>query len=197
MYEDYELTQALESLDAAIEGASMDAWKSWKRVSENVKKNLRGAKSLMKRGKYKEAIPYIEDAKKDLEKAHSQINARTSWPLSSYISGFVGGILGIVVLFNEIDEEVLSGQRRLTIFGVQVINVLTSLASVVPGADVVANLGMLGVVISNKQFAKQKGLEEKGGFWNRVQRDMLFLINAYIKTCDELIEECETQSKYK
>ena len=200
-YEDYELSQALESLDMAIEGASKDAWEGWKSISEDVKRNLRNAKSLMRRGKYKEAIPLIEKARGDLERVHSDINARTSWPLSSWMSDVVGDVVGIMTIFNEIDDEVLDDSKKLSIYGVQAINALRDLSAVIPGVNIggefLGAIGAIGIVMSNKKFAKQKGLSEKGGFWNRVQRDMLFLINAYIKTCDELIDECELQRKYR
>lgn len=193
----YDLDIAIEQLDVAIEGATSESIKIFNSEEmKEAKSNLLKGRSLFNDGKYDEAKKYFTKAKENFGKLRKEVNDLKAYPLSSIVSGFVKPFVNIINLFDFSKDPALDKKLRSTLMGTSAVGAFSYLMSLLPPTAIIGSAISATSAWATFIYNKIKGTKttgEKGGFFNSVQRDILFILQVYIDGCDELISECESK----
>lgn len=195
----------------AMEGATKESIKAL--FSDDLKEakiQLRDATKAAKNGKVEEAAANIKEARAKFVKVHEELAKVKQGPISTLTAAFASIIISPIATFKSLTGMSPSGKAFL--ISRQVANALVNLAAYIPGVGTMikamitsASSGFiggseLGMMIGNKLPNAKKDpdsessekLSNKAGFWNVCQREMLYILKAYISTCDGILRDIKS-----
>ena len=197
-----------EAVEPATEGQNMSINRIFEKYLADGKKYIREADGYAASGKYDESIKSLKNAKDCFSKAIDKINETKGGPLAETIIGmYARALLGTYKMFTSAsalkkfksygDDD---WSTPLTVSGaVRVVQLLTSF---IPGVNQVANAVGTGVNVSRRlknstDFENTHDGKKKNFSFNGFREDCMFILNAYIKTTDNLIQLVEKMKATK
>ena len=178
--------------EPATEGKNIDASNAFNKHVTSGKKNLHKANMLVQQRKFKEAKECLKDAKKDFEDGIDDIHKIPNGILADWvIQSFASLIVGTYKIFAESGTIKMYGDKGrdwgIKLFGHGVARVLGLL------------LDPLGFVNTGERIvrrventnAEARRDKKKPWTFNGFKEDLMFILNAYVETTEELIERVE------
>lgn len=197
-----------EAVEPATEGQNMQINRIFEKYLADGKKYIREADGYAASGKYDESIKSLKNAKDCFSKAIDKINETEGGPLAATIIGaYARALLGTYKMFTS-----ASALKKFKSYGdnnwstpltatgaVRVVQLLTSF---IPGVSQVTGVVGTGVNISRRlknstDFENTHDGKKKNFSFNGFREDCMFILNAYIKTTDNLIQLVEKMKATK
>lgn len=194
------------SADPAMEGQNININKVFEKKLQEGKNMMYEADKLVRNGKHDDAIKSLENAKKCYLDAINEIKNMKGGPLANSIIGsWARDIVGTYKLLRETSAlrefKTSSGQSwDGAIYSIGATRCIASIISFIPPATPIAQGMRLGANIKrrvlNNDDSTRRGKTNKFTF-NGFKEDCIFILNAYIKTIDNLIKVIEKHKDKK
>lgn len=194
--------------EPATEGQNMSINRIFEKNLADGKKYIREADGYAAAGKYDKSIESLKNAKNCFSKAIDKINETKGGPLAETIIGmYARALLGTYKMFTS-----ASALKKFKSYGdddwstpltatgaVRVVQLLTSF---IPGVSQVTAAVGTGVNITRRMknttdFENTHDGKKKNFSFNGFREDCMFILNAYIKTTDNLIQLVEKMKSTK
>lgn len=208
-----------EAVEPAIEGQNITINRIFEKYLADGKKYLREADSYAASGKYDDSIKSLKNAKDCFSKAIDKINETKGGPLAETIIGlYAKTLLGTYKMFTSASslkkfKSYGEGNWSTPLLATGAVRVVQLLTSLVPGVNATAlavgtGLNSAATAVSTginvgrrvKNSADYKNTHDgkkKNFSFNGFREDCMFILNAYIKTTDNLIQLVEKMKATK
>lgn len=194
------------SADPAMEGQNININKVFEKKLQEGKKMMYEADKLVRADKHDAAIKSLENAKQCYLDAITEIKNMKGGPLANSIIGsYARDIVGTYKLLRESSAlkefKTSSGQSwDGALYSVGATRCFASILSFIPPTAPIAQGMNLGANIKrrtlNNDDSNRRGETNRFTF-NGFKEDCIFILNAYIKTIDNLIKVIEKQKDKK
>lgn len=208
-----------EAVEPATEGQNMKINRIFEKYIADGKKYIREADGYAASGKYDESIKSLKNAKDCFSKAIDKINETKGGPLAATIIGMCArALLGTYKMFTS-----ASALKKFKSYGdydwstpllaTGVVRVVQLLTSIIPGVSQTAKVVGTGVnaaaaavstgvnisrrLKNSTDFENTHDGKKKRFSFNGFREDCMFILNAYIKTTDNLIQLVEKMKATK
>lgn len=200
-----------ENPQYAMEGATKESIKAlFSDDLKAAKEQLRDATKAAKSGNTEEAAANIKEARAKFVKVHEELAKVKQGPVSALTAGFASMVISPIATFKSLTGMSPAGKAFL--ISRQVASALVNLASLIPGVGPMVRAmatsvasgfvsgSEIGMMLANKLPNAKKDpdsetsekLSNKAGFWNLCQREMLYILKAYINTCDGILKDIKS-----
>ena len=203
-----------ENPQYAMEGATKESIKAlFSDDLKAAKEQLRDATKAAKSGNTEEAAASIKEARAKFVKVHEELAKVKQGPVSALTAGFASMVISPIATFKSLTGMSPAGKAFL--ISRQVANAIANLASLIPGVGIMVRAMLrtmsaaasgfvggseIGMMLANKLPNAKKDpdsetsekLSNKAGFWNLCQREMLYILKAYINTCDGILKDIKS-----
>lgn len=201
------ISEIRKNPEIALEGATKESIKTlFSAELRDAKAELKEGIALAKKNDKKgEAIAKIKSARSKFVAVHDNLASVKQGPVSMITASYASLVISPIAAFKNIDD--LSPKSKAIIIGHGVGTAVSSLLALIPGvgqlASLIGAITGIGVMVSNKYTKEKKDpdkelsenneMKNKAGFWNRCQRQMMFILKEYVRACDALITDIKNK----